>query len=154
MFKEIPQRINRQGNKKISWIANMVLALAGVLCLAATGCELDLAPPGADIIAIGVENNGETIDVPVGGTLELTLDSNPTTGYAWHTTQSPDQSLLQVSEEFISSPESALYTGAGGQSRWTMKALKAGTTTLELVYKRDGSKAAGTSSYKITIRIK
>lgn len=139
---------------KRSGICLLLFAFGLSLCAAGIGCNADIAPPGPDIMVIGAQSNGETINMAVGCTLELTLDSNPTTGYAWHTQTQPDASLLQVKEEYIGPAKDDKITGAGGQNKWTMKALKAGTTRLELVYKRDSESSPSDKNYAVTILIK
>lgn len=136
---------------KRSWSYLLLFVLGLSLCTAGTGCNI--APPAPDIFAIGEHNNGESITMPVGGTLELTLDSNPTTGYTWQTKTAPDASLLQVKEEYLGSAKDDKTVGAGGQNRWMMKAMKAGTTKLELVYKRSSESSPSDKIYTFTIQI-
>jgi inhibitor of cysteine peptidase len=82
--------------------------------------------------AEGVEEQANTIEVAVNETFEITLDSNPTTGYAWQA-RYEEGSLELVDRTFA--PSSDLI-GAGGIETLTFRALKTGGTTLTLVYER------------------
>lgn len=68
-----------------------------------------------------------------GATYDVSLDANPSTGYAW--TVSYDQSLLELANR-VFQPQSSLL-GAGGKEVFTFRALAArGVTTVSFEYKR------------------
>ena len=77
------------------------------------------------------------IGIPVGGTLMVTLCSNPTTGFQWSESANiSDTSVLeQLSHEFIP-PQGANQTGAAGQEVWTFQALSEGDSTVSFEYSR------------------
>ena len=77
------------------------------------------------------------VEVPAGGSLTVTLCSNPTTGFRWsESAQISGQTVLeQVDHKFIP-PEAKNIVGGAGKEVWTFKALKKGTSTISMEYSR------------------
>jgi inhibitor of cysteine peptidase len=74
-----------------------------------------------------------TLEVQVGDTFSLTLDSNPTTGFQWQLAEALDESVLKVmSQEYT--PSGTGLAGAGGKENWTFYAAGQGTTDISLKY--------------------
>jgi len=101
--------------------ASFVIIFLG-LPLVSTGCEpIDDADTGAKSREVGLsaKDNGGQVEVAVGQTLILTLESNPTTGYRWEVVEAQDAVLRQTGEaEFavaseLDPPPSALGGGCG-----------------------------------------
>ena len=98
--------------------------------------------------AEGVEEQANTIEVAVDETFEITLDSNPTTGYAWQA-QYEEEALELVDRTFA--PYSDLI-GAGGTETLTFRALEEGETTVTLDYKRSWEEnPIDTLAYQVTV---
>ena len=81
------------------------------------------------------------VEVPAGGSLTVTLCSNPTTGFQWsESAQISDQSVLQqIDHEFVppeAKGEQPPAPGTAGKEIWTFKALKEGTSTISMEYSR------------------
>jgi len=77
----------------------------------------------------------QTINATVNGEFAIALDSNPTTGYSWNV--SYDESLLSLEKEEYNPDEKAEgLVGAGGTQYYQFKALKAGSTEINLTYRR------------------
>ena len=74
----------------------------------------------------------EAITVEVGDSFILSLDSNPTTGYAWQA-QFDDELLELMGTNFV--PSSGLI-GAGGVDSFEFRALKECDTEITMVYKK------------------
>jgi len=72
------------------------------------------------------------ITVSAGEEFVIALESNPTTGYNWEAHF--DSSILQLVDREFSAYGSGI--GSGGIARFRLKALNAGDTKLELLYKR------------------
>ena len=102
------------------------------------------------------KNITQQVEVPVGGSLKVTLGSNPTTGFQWSenaTNFSAFIAIKQVSHEYVAPNSQQL--GAAGKEVWTFEALKEGTTTISMEYSRPwegGEKAEWT--YKLTVTVK
>ncbi len=78
----------------------------------------------------------EGVALKVGETYEVTLDSNPSTGYSWKATF--DESRLKlVEQKFTSGAEAGQpVVGAGGKETLLFQALSSGTTQVQLAYQR------------------
>ena len=89
----------------------------------------------AGAIDLDAANNGVTLETTVGQTINITLDSNATTGYKWNLVTSPDAQVLK----FLSSRYNAPIgggVGAGGKEVWKFQTTGRGTTSLKLAYFR------------------
>jgi inhibitor of cysteine peptidase len=116
---------------KVSKLALLSAMMLFIVALAA-GCGR------SEEIALDADDNGRQIEAKKGQVLAVTLESNPTTGYQWEWVPSQEDVLQQVGEaEF--QPRSDLV-GAPGTQTLRFKAVKAGQTTLELVYRRSWEK--------------
>ncbi len=127
-------------NKSTLLIIVILFALA-----ISTGC----GKPGD--VKLSASDNGKTVEVPAGSEIVITLDGNPTTGYNWEAKDLDSSMLQQVGEpEFKSSNPDLI--GSGGSITLTFKSLKAGTTTLNLIYHRSWeTDVAPLSEYTVTI---
>ena len=80
-------------------------------------------------------NPSQTINATVNGEFAIALDSNPSTGYSWNV--SYDASMLSLEkEEYNPSEKEPGLVGAGGTQYYQFKALKAGSTEINLTYLR------------------
>jgi len=76
------------------------------------------------------------IEAKQGTTFTLQLPSNKTTGYAWKI-ESLDTDYLTVLDHLYKEPNSTPHSvGVPGQEIWKLKAVKKGTTVIELSYQR------------------
>ena len=83
----------------------------------------------------GLNHIARDISVELPGSLLVTLDSNPTTGYQWQEARIGDESVLsQYSRQFVEQEAGAI--GAPGKDVWTFKSLERGTSTLQFTYCR------------------
>jgi inhibitor of cysteine peptidase len=80
--------------------------------------------------------------IPRGGTFEVTLDSNPTTGFSWAYSSSSNN-LALISNEFVR-PQNSRLIGSGGKQVFVFKA--SGPTTLYLRYARPWENSAEPAS--------
>jgi len=85
------------------------------------------------------------------GTVEVQLDSNPTTGYTW-TLASGGKGLEQTSSKYTANSESGMV-GGGGKQTYTFKATGEGENDLVFVYKRAWEKEeANRAQVKVDIK--
>lgn len=84
--------------------------------------------------SLTLEDSGKTIQLPPGGELEVVLQGNPTTGYAW-TVEECATNVLQATGEPQYTADSPLI-GAGGVYQFVFKAESAGSGMLKLIYHR------------------
>ena len=141
-------------SRKTAWRIGAAFALLSMLVLMA-GCatEGDDASTGPDVnrseeaivesgealdvVVLGAEDDGSEVELAAGQVLEVTLESNPTTGYRWEVSEVDGAVLAQVGEaEFQEAPtEGEQVVGAGGVETFRFTAAS-GETTLTLVYHR------------------
>ena len=85
-----------------------------------------------------MDNNGGQVDLKVGGTLVVKLESNPTTGYSWEV-GAIDPSIIKGmgdAEYAKSDTGETPLVGSGGAETWRFQAVNEGQTSLEMVYRR------------------
>jgi inhibitor of cysteine peptidase len=81
--------------------------------------------------------DAQKISVTVGNQFEISLKSNPTTGYSWEFVEPVDERFLNlIDETYVQNPAPEEMVGVGGKKTWTFTALEPGSTTIELIYKR------------------
>jgi uncharacterized protein len=89
------------------------------------------------------------VQTSVNEEFEVTLDSNPSTGYEWQV-RSIDETIAKlVNDEYIP-PESGLV-GAGGEQVLTFEALEEGKTTIVLEYIRPWEPETPASIYSVDV---
>ena len=102
--------------------------------------------------------SSKEVAVAVDGSLTVILCSNPSTGFQWsESAQISDGSVLQPEGYKFVSPESEPPPppGTPGQSIWTFKALKKGTSTIAMEYSRPwegGEKGEWTFVLTVTVK--
>ena len=80
-------------------------------------------------------DNGKTVKVGVGGTVVLTLESNPTTGFSWTKVDQVDKSILKLERnDYRQNANPAGMVGVGGRATITYRALKPGKAKIDLTY--------------------
>ncbi|MBN1270500.1 MAG: protease inhibitor I42 family protein [Kiritimatiellae bacterium] len=116
----------------------------------------DTARPDAPIttpaVCLTEEQNGNRVELAVGGTLEIALPGNPTTGYSWDCTADETPVLLLAEPDYR--PDSRAI-GAGGRFIFRFRATAAGESTLRLVYRRPWEKdTPPLKTYEVTIAVR
>lgn len=126
----------------------LAFALLNVLILAAGCGSDDSVPPEADVdrngeqtVVLGAGDSGSQVELAAGQVVEVTLESNPTTGYSWEVSAVDAAVLSQLGEvEFREAPkEGEQMVGVGGTETFRFSSA-AGETTLTLVYHRPWEK--------------
>lgn len=92
------------------------------------------------------------IATAVGQDVVIKLASNPTTGYDWQIGGSPDPRIAALIESDYELPRSPA-PGAGGQRRWTFRAVGPGTTTIRFDYARPWERTPPEKSTTFTITV-
>ena len=107
-----------------------------------------------DPLKLTEADSGETIDMKIGGCLNIVLVGNPTTGYIWEESSRMSLVLKQYKRmEFV--PQSKLI-GAGGKCTFYYKAAARGGTELKLVYHRPWEKSVKplrVFNVKVTVKL-
>ena len=89
-------------------------------------------------IKLDAKDNGSKVEMKAGQVLVISLESNPTTGYAWEVVDLEEGILQQLGESEFE-PESKAV-GAGGMQTFRFKALKTGHVELKLLHHRSWEK--------------
>ncbi|MCX5922384.1 MAG: protease inhibitor I42 family protein [Candidatus Dependentiae bacterium] len=107
----------------------------------------------AGTVVIAEDAQQETMQVTPGQEFEITLDSNPSTGYGWRAKISDDSLLQELDKTYKTTVQAAQTPGAGGKDVFTFKALKNGTASITISYSRpwEGVEPAKVREYTITI---
>ena len=106
-------------------------------------------------VTLTVTNAGEIVTLSLGETLQIRLDSNPTTGYQWRRHVADAAVLRQVGEVMFVKPDDPML-GAGGTEVFTFQAIAPGRTMVKLVYLRPWEKdltPAATFSVTVVVQI-
>lgn len=158
---------------KAVWRMGAAFALLGILVLLAGCAGGEDASPAPDVnrseeatiesgdaaldaVALGAEDDGSQVELAAGQVLEVTLESNPTTGYGWEVSEVDGAVLAQEGEaQFQEAPtEGEQVVGAGGVQTFRFTASP-GETTLTLVYRRSWEKDVDpleTFTVQVTVR--
>jgi len=133
------------------WITAMITVLA-IIAIGGT-----IAAVSADTnatLALTAADSGKQITISDGDSFTVTLDSNPSTGFAWSISAITNEAVIDdVSNEFNGADTGMM--GAGGQEVWTFEALDKGTSTIEMQYSRSwetGVEPAAT--FNVTVVVK
>lgn len=101
------------------------------------------------------EDSNQPIHIQVGDIFNLSLDSNPTTGYQWEFGAPLDEKLIRLMKTQFQSKTSPIpLTGQGGKETWSFKALQKGETLIILHYLRpweNNKKPVQIKEFKIII---
>lgn len=113
------------------------------------------APVPDDVtVRIGVEQNGQTVEVPVGATFAILLVGVPTAGYRWMVVNKPDF-VSDVSEATGPTTQAQRRPGFVGGSHWetfVLKADGAGEGAVRLDQRRPWESAVPpNASFSVTI---
>lgn len=99
---------------------------------------------------------GKTFDLVKGDTLEITLESNPTTGYNWSQVSSNDGVLKPVGAyTYQQNPALTGMVGVGGKFTFKFKAIGVGATQLKFSYQRPWEKnVPPIETFELNINVK
>ena len=90
--------------------------------------------------------------VKQGESFKIELESNHSTGYAWHWDNKPEHSIIDsIHVDYVL--KSRTLTGSGGNEIWEFKATQQGEQMIRLVYKRPWESEAPKESREILIRV-
>lgn len=136
----------------------MIVGVIAVLALSLVACSAGSKEKSIEVSIDDLtsqKNISQQVEVPVGGSLKVTLGSNQTTGFQWsEQAQVGDTSVVKQTKHEYVAPESEAM-GAPGKEVWTFTAMKKGATTISMEYSRPwegGEKAEWT--YKLTVTVK
>ena len=111
------------------------LALAYLMPVILSGL-LACSPGAPEELSVDITSSGKDVALTAGGILTITLDSNPATGYSWTENANISDRTVARQTDHKYQPPATSALGAGGKEIWTFKALKSGTSTISMEYRR------------------
>ena len=108
-----------------------IIVLLAILVLAA-GCG------SSKEIKLRADDDGSKVEMKEGQELVISLESNPTTGYAWEVVGLEEGALEQVGESEFKAESDRV--GAGGVQTFCFKVAEAGEMELKLLHHRSWEK--------------
>lgn len=133
--------------KKVFTAFCLILTLA-ILLPACAGQQ-----GGSDTGMKQYDESSTSIQVSTGDKFVIKLEGNATTGYTWDKNEVYDKSYLELLDsQYIAQQTDKV--GAGGTQQYTFKALKAGSTTIKMTYKRSWESTASDKTITFNVIIK
>jgi inhibitor of cysteine peptidase len=138
--------------KTVSVILGFML-LAGLLVGVGAACsgsgnEVNAASHPA--VNVDSSYTGKQVELVVGQTLVVTLDSNATTGYSWSLSQNSDDSILSNTGNEYIAPQTTLV-GAPGKEAWSFEGLKKGNSIISMEYSRPWESTPPAQTFDLTV---
>jgi inhibitor of cysteine peptidase len=146
-----PQIISRERRaemRRVLWVIFGFILVTSVVVGAGAACS-----GGSSNVNVDSSYSGKQVELSVGQSLVVTLESNATTGYSWALVQNSDDSVLSKTGDEYIAPQTTLI-GAGGQEEWTFKALKKGTSTISMGYSRPWESTPPAETFDLTVVVK
>jgi inhibitor of cysteine peptidase len=97
------------------------------------------------------QDDGASIALAAGDSLQIRLAENPTTGYRWQLEAWEQTVLVVTRDEFV--PPGPARHGTGGEHLWEFVARAAGRASLRLTYRRVWSSAPPTRSFSLSLLV-
>jgi predicted secreted protein len=120
---------------------------AFALLAALAGCHLP-----AQVTRFAARDSGRTVTLTGGTHITVRLASNITTGYAWELHALDETIVAEVGHQYIA-PALEL-PGAGGAEEWEFVAQSAGSTKLQMGYRRPWeTNTPALETFELTIQV-
>jgi inhibitor of cysteine peptidase len=133
--------------RRVFWVIFGLILVAGFAVGAGVACT------GVGNLSVDDSYSGKQVELSVGQSLVVTLESNASTGYSWYLAQNSDGSVLDNTGNEYVAPQTTLV-GAGGKEEWTFKALKEGTSTISMGYSRPWESTPPAETFDLTVVVK
>jgi inhibitor of cysteine peptidase len=100
-------------------------------------------------VLTGEYKNGQTIALTKNQILELSLITNPSTGYTWQYVQHPNPKVLQEIKHYLV-PQGS-NPGSPSLEYWLYNPINPGITSISLKYNRSWSKEPPLKTFQVNI---
>ena len=121
----------------------------------AKAADTKAAPAAAKEVRLNDGDNGKTVKVAVDGTVTLTLESNPTTGFSWIGVDKADKDILKLERnDYKEKDHPAGMLGVGGRNTIVYRALKKGKAKIDLTYMQPWEPDSKfNTNYSVTVEV-
>lgn len=103
------------------------------------------------VVQVTRQDHGSRIELPVGHVLQIDLESNPSTGYAWQLRNAVQSNVRQIDSQWI--PHAPAVLGAPGTSQLRFVGARHARATLELVYVRSWESSAPVDTFTVEVDV-
>jgi len=112
--------------------------------------------PTSDKINFSMDDNGRQIELTNGQTFNVTLETNPSTGYSWEVVELNNNILHQIGEaEIEPNITQKDIVGAAVMQTFQFEVINTGQTTLKIIYHRIWEKdVASLNTFSIDIFVR
>ena len=127
-----------------------LICAIGAISLCLVACSV--AP---SLVSVDASYSGRQVEVAVGGSVIVNLESNASTGFQWVLVNIGDETVLKNVANTYEAPEDTGMVGVPGEEIWTFDALKKGTSTIAMEYSQPwagGTKAAETFDLTVVVK--
>jgi inhibitor of cysteine peptidase len=134
--------------------AVICIVIVALVAMVTSGCGSASASNGP--LKLTQADSGKAFGVKTGGTIEVAIAGNPTTGYGWVADLSDDDAaVLELVGEPVYAPETTdeAIAGSGGVYTFTFKAKAAGQATLRLVYERSFEDVEPIQTFEVAVTV-
>ncbi len=139
------------GMARIGWLILILGIIVGMMA----GCSQSSLSPAQ--VIVDESSNSQTVKIATGGSLQVALNSNRTTGFSWELNQISDTTVLEKASNTYENPQATSgkpLVGAGGRELWNFKALKKGTATISMEYSQPWSGGTkGAQKFNLTVTV-
>jgi predicted secreted protein len=129
----------------------LLVCVLAVAVVAVAGCATGSGATSGPV-KVGESENGTTVNLTVGQTLEISLPANPTTGFDWLYGAWPSQ-LTSVSDTYETTAGAGVV-GAGGMRTFVLKATSDGTAQVRLGYARPWESVPPEKTFELTVVVR
>ncbi len=129
--------------------ASLPRILALLLCFSGPGCRGGGKAPA--MLRVDQSSNNTEVVLAAGQALEIALPENPTTGFRWELKAGGNPACVPSGDAF-DAPSAGI--GKSGTRRWRFDAVRAGSGSIELVYRRAWEKDKPPAQvFRLTARV-
>ena len=127
---------------------------ATVVVEAATAAPLTPATDAKEF-ALGDKDSGKSLELRVGDTVKLVLDTNPTTGFSWNKVDKVDSNILKLEKnDYQQNANPGRLVGVGGKTTIVYRAVKPGTAKIDLTYMQPWEPDSKfNTDYTVTVKV-
>jgi len=106
-----------------------------------------------ELIQLNEGANDTVVKVLTDQKIIISLQGNPTTGFAWSVQDINSDVIRLISKKFISGSDNFWRVGVGGKYIFEFIAEKQGKTNLEFIYKRPWVGGETAQTFTVTINV-